>query len=281
MKKNMLLLIVTAILLVWTAKAHAVMDTEKGWLPEKPEWMPDITHSHSFMTKYIWRGWNLGDEPVWQMDTAISKWGFTFDIWTNYTLNSDKTKDSGRYQEFTEVDYSVDYTFNVGEMSELLDFDSPDVLDPLSISGGYIYYTFPNIDRKDKFFDSHEIYLGAFYDCFLQPFFTWYWDVGVGKGNTDGGGDGSYLLFGLGHTFDFGDSGISATLNWTTGVIDEQWTNKTGWADMVFSGEVSIPIFNYFTITPSLAYSLILDRSTYNDAAENEFYGGVTVTFEY
>jgi len=119
------------------------------------------------------------------------------------------------------------------------------------------------------------------YDILLQPFFTWYWDVGVGKGNTDGGGNGSYFLFGIGHTFDFGESGISANVGMTTGIINEQWTDKTGWGDMVFSGDVSIPVFNYFTITPSVAYSLILDRSTYSDASESEFYGGVTVGFSY
>ena len=211
----------------------------------------------------------------------LSWYGFTFDVWTNYSLNNNKERDGGRYQEFTEIDYTVDYTFNIGEMSDTLGFDSPDLLDPLSISAGYIYYTFPNVDWDDKYFDSQEIYFGASYDCFLQPSFTWYWDVDHGKGNSDGGGNGSYFLFGIGHTFDFEESGISANVGMTTGIINEQWTDKTGFADMVFSGDVNIPVFNYFTITPSIAYSLILDRDTYNDASENEFYGGITISFEY
>ncbi|MFC1570735.1 hypothetical protein ACFL4E_03020 [Candidatus Omnitrophota bacterium] len=261
--------------------AYALFDTEKPWLPEKEEWMPTFSHSQSFLSKYIWRGWNLGDEPVWQMDTAIFWYGFTFDFWTNYSLNNNKERDGGRYQEFTEIDYTFDYTFNIGEMSDLLDYDSPDLLDPLSISAGYIYYTFPNLDWDDKFFDTHEIYFGASYDCLLQPSFTWYWDVGRGKGNSDGGGNGSYFLFGIGHSFDLGDSGITANVGMTTGINNEQWTDKTGWADMVFSGDLEIPVFNYFTITPSMAFSLILDRDTYNDASENEFYGGITISFEY
>ncbi|MBD3426687.1 MAG: hypothetical protein GF409_05605 [Candidatus Omnitrophica bacterium] len=278
--KRFFVLILT-ILVIWAVTAEALMDTEEGWLPQKPEWMPDISHSHSFLTKYIWRGWNLGDDPVWQMDTSVSKWGLTFDIWTNYTFDSDKSDDNGLYQEFTEVDYTVDYTINMEQLSGVSGMDFPEVILPLSVSGGYVYYTFPNLDRDDKFFDTHEVYLGASYDCFLQPSFIWYWDVGVGKGNTDGGGDGSYFQFGLGHTFELAENGLSATIGWTTGIIDEQWTDETGWADMVFSGEVAIPIFNYFTITPSIAYSLILDRDTYNDDAENEFYGGITIGFDY
>ena len=260
---------------------YAVFDTEKHWLPEKEEGMPTIAISNSFMTKYIWRGWNLGDEPVMQTDGSISWYGLTFDLWSNYSLNNDKSKDGGRYQEFTEIDYSVDYTFDVGEMSENLGMGSLNVLDPLSISAGYIYYTFPNVDWEDKFFDSHEVYFGASYDCLLQPFFTWYWDVGHGKGDSDGGGDGSYFLFGIGHTFDFEESGISATLGMTAGYNDQQWTSKQGWADMVFSGEVSIPFMDYFTVTPSVAYSLILDKDTYKGSAENEFYGGIKISFNY
>ncbi len=271
----------TALTVLTLTGSNAGADTGRGWLPEKSGRMPDISHSQSFMTKYIWRGWNLGDEPVWQTDTSVSKWGVTLDVWTDYSLNNDKSRDGGRYQEFTEIDYTVDYTFNVGEMPEMIDFDGPDILDPLSLSAGYIYYTFPNADWEDKFFDTHEIYFGTSYGCFLQPSFTWYWDVDSGKGSPDGGGDGSYFLFGVSHTFAFGENGISATVGMTTGIIDEQWTDKTGWADMVFSGEACIPLLEYFTMKPNLAYSLILDSNTYNDAAENEFYGGVTVSFEY
>lgn len=280
-RKTLILLIVGAFISACTINAYGILDAENPWLPEKPEGMPTFSHSQSFLTKYIWRGWNLGDEPVWQMDTSASWYGFTFDFWTNYTLNNDKDKDGGRYLEFTEIDYTFDYTFNIGEASDFLNIDVPDVLDPLSISFGYIYYTFPNVDWGDKFFDTSEVYLGASYDCFLQPSFTWYWDVDSGKGNSDGGGHGSYFLFGIGHSFEFEESGISINLGIDMGINNEQWTDKTGFADMVFSGDVNIPVFNYFTVTPSIAYSLILDRNTYNDDAENEFYGGVTIGFEY
>lgn len=268
-------------LLAVPGMAFGLFDVEGGWLPEKSEDMPVVSVSNAFMTKYIWRGWNLGDEPVMQSGASLSWYGFTFDFWTNYSLNTDKSRDEGRYQEFTEIDYSIDYTFNVGEAYSLIAGENIAVLDPLYLSAGYTYYTFPNVDRKDKFFDSHEIYLGASYDVFLQPTFTWYWDVDSGKGNSDGGGAGSYFLFGISHTFDFEPTDISATLGMTTGINHEQWTDKTGMADMLFYGEIDIPVFNYFTITPSLAYSIILDRSTFNHDASNEFYGGLTIAFEY
>jgi len=278
MKKVIVLMILSVF---FTANVYALPDTKEDWLPEKPEWMPDLGFSTSFSSKYIWRGWNLGDRPVMQLDGSVSKWGFTFDWWANYSLNSNKNKDNGRYQEFTEIDYTIDYTLNVGEAADIMGVNTPDIISPLSIYTGYTYYTFPNADWKEKFFDTHEVYLGVSYDMFLQPFFTWYWDLDSGKGNSDGGGNGSYFLFGIGHAFDFGESGISAAVGMTTGYNNQQWTDKTGWADMVFSGEVNIPVFNYFTITPNAACTIILDKNTYNGDASSEFYGGVTIRFEY
>jgi len=279
MKNRYLMMVLGLMLMAMVISSEACADEASSW--EKPEWAPELSLSTAFMTKYIWRGWNLGDEPVMQLDASLSKWGFTVDWWANYSLNNDKSKDAGRYQEFTEIDYTIDYTFNVGEIGDKLDIDTPELLDPLSLSAGYIYYTFPNVDWDDKFFDTQEVYFGASYDTLLQPSFTWYWDVDHGKGNSDGGDNGSYFLFGIGHSFDIGDTGAAVNLGITAAVIDEQWTDKTGWGDMVFSGDVSIPVFEYWTITPALAYSLILDRDTYNDDAESEFYGGVTISFEY
>ncbi len=256
------------------------MDLNKKWLSEKAENMPTISLSDSFLTKYIWRGWNLGDEPVMETDASIFWHGVTLDIWSNYSFNNDKTKDGGRYQEFTEMDYTIDYTLNMGDFGDMIGAEMPEIVKPLSLSTGYIYYTFPNVDWKSKYFDSHEVYFGASYSSLLQPSFTWYWDVASGKGNADGGGDGSYFLFGISHTFEF-EGGISVDLGVTAGYNDEQWTNKSGWSDMVFSGGVNIPVFGYFTVTPNVRYSLILDRDTFNDAAENEFYGGLKIGFEY
>lgn len=250
------------------------------YLGEKPEWMPDISAETAFLTKYIWRGFNLGNEPVMQLDFSASKYGFTFDWWSNYSLNGDKTIDGGRYQEFTEMDYTIDYTFNVGELRENLDMEPSGIIDPLSVSTGYTYYTFPNTDWDTDGFDSHEVYISIAYDILLQPFVTWYWDVDSGKGVPGDSGRGSYYLAGIGHTFEF-ESEISADLGMTVGYNDEQWTANSGWADMVFSCSVSIPVLEYFTITPSVAYSVILDRDTFNDAEGNEFFGGIAVGFSY
>ncbi|MCK4852453.1 MAG: hypothetical protein KAS86_04985 [Candidatus Omnitrophica bacterium] len=266
-KRTIVSAVLTAVMAVVVSAgpgASYALDLNGEWLPEKPEWAPDISFSTTFLTKYIWRGQNLGDDPVMQPDLSMSKCGLTLDIWGSY--------DTGTGDELTELDYTIDYTFNVGEMAEKLDMGSMGVLDPLSLSAGYTYYTFPNVDWDSEGFDTHEVYLGCAYDILLQPSFTWYWDVDTGHG--------CYYTAGIGHTFEF-DGGISAGLGMTAAYNDEQWTDRSGWSDMVFSGDVTIPFFTYFTVTPSVAYSVVLDRDTYNDAQSNEFYGGVSIGFAY
>jgi hypothetical protein len=253
------------------SKAYALYD-DVELLPEKAEWMPEVGADITFMTKYVWRGQLLDEEPVMQFDTYLSKWGLTLDVWGNYSLNSDKDSNFGRYQELTELDYTISYDMNIGDMSEKLGIDSPDIIDPLSFSAGYIFYTFPNLDFDEKGSYTHEVFLGASYDCLLQPYFTWYWDVEAARG--------SYLEFGGGHTFELG-GGVEASLGMSFAYNYEQWTDESGWSDMLLSCEVAIPVFNNFTVTPSVYYSVILDEDTYNGAQENEFYGGISLSFSY
>lgn len=274
-RKDKVFLLVMMVMLMYCfgpSNAYALFDTEDPWLPEKGEAVPEIDTSVTFLSKYIWRGQNLGDKPVMQVAASISGDGLTLDVFGNYSLSRDKATDSGRYQELTELDYTASYEFNVGEALEKFDMESAGIMDPLSISTGYTFYTFPNLDFKESTSFSHETFLGVSYDILLQPFFTWYWDVDSGSG--------SYLQFGGSHTFEFGE-GVSATIGTAFGYNHEQWTDQRGWSDALITGEVAIPVFNYFTITPSLGYSIILDRNTYNDAQTNEFYGGISLGFTY
>ena len=225
---------------------------------QKPDWVPDISGEVTFETKYIWRGQTLGDDPVIQPGASISDYGFTFSVWGNY--------DTGSLDRFTEWDYVFDYTFNIGEARELFGFSKGgEFLDPLGISLGYTYYTFPNLDGDA--YDSHEFYVGLAYDILLQPFITYYYDFDSGEG--------SYLEFGIGHSFDLG-SEIESNIGITAGYNGSQWGFDSSMSNLLFSGDMSIPLFEYFTISPNVNYSLALD-----DQYDSEFYGGVTVSVEY
>ena len=273
-KSCFLKMLVAAFISVFAMAASGyAVDLNGDWLGEKPEWAPNVSGGTNFATKYVWRGQLLVDDPCIQPEAAISKWGLTASFWGNYNTRTKKSDDSTiSTQEWTELDFVGDYSFNVGEMADKFGMEAPGFVKPIGFSIGYTYYLFPNLDWKSKGVDSHEYYLGVSYDTFLKPWFKWYQDVKSGSG--------AYLQFGIGHTFDF-THGITADVGMATAYNYHQWTSKKGWSDMNFSGGVNIPVFKYFTIRPNMAYSLLLDRDTYEGKYGNEFYGGVKVSFAY
>ncbi len=231
------------------------------WVPDikKPDWAPDISAEVAFETKYICRGQNLGDDPVIQPGGSIILKGFTFSVWGNF--------DTGDTDRLTEWDYIFDYTFNIGELREKLATGGGifKFMDPLSVSAGYTYYTFPTVEHDEKgAHDSHEFYIGASYDTLFQPFITYYYDFDTGAG--------SYLEFGGGHTFQL-PGNIALNLGIITGYNAGQWGYDRSFSNTLFSGSVDIPVLKYFTISPDVNYSLALDKQY-----DSEFYGGVKIS---
>jgi hypothetical protein len=138
----------------------------------------DMEVTADYLGKYIWRGQNINDESVLQPSISLSKWGFTGSIWGNIDLTNNSQTAPDNAWEFSEFDYSLDYTAAV-----------PDV-NWVSFSVGTIHYEFPNTGYSP----TTEIYVGLSLNVSLSPSFKWYRDVDEI--------DGSYFQFGLGHTFE-------------------------------------------------------------------------------
>jgi len=234
---------------------------------EKPEWMPVLEVGLTFETKYIWRGQNMVDDPALQPEAAISKYGLTLSWWGNFGLTSSR-------DVWTEHDYTIDYTFNIGEAREFFNMNdgSAEFINPLGFSLGHIFYIFPESSGKN--FHSEEFYAGASYDCLLQPFFTWFIDYARGAG--------SYLEFGIAPSVEL-TNGITATAGITAAYNAGQWGYGYKFAPMLFSGEMNIPVLKYFAVIPNINYSLALDRSSEDGdpAYASEFYGGIKVSVEF
>ena len=227
----------------------------------KPDWAPDISGGVTFETKYIWRGQNMVDDPVVQPEASVSKYGLTFSYWGNVSTASSQ-------ERWTEHDYTIDYSFNADKTRDYLGIDRKGVfsfLDLLGISFGNIFYVFPEYSGKN--FHSEEFYFGVSLDTILHPYFKWYVDYARGAG--------SYLQLGIGHKFDL-KNGIDLKINTIFAYNAGQWGYGYKFAPLLFSGEVNIPIYRYFTITPNINYSLALDRGRKDDIGYgSEFYGGV------
>ncbi|MDD5644742.1 MAG: hypothetical protein PHO00_04780 [bacterium] len=196
-------------------------------------------------SKYIWRGQNLVDGFVVQPGATVGYKWVSVSWWGNY--DADKNDDDSPTREWTENDFTVDITFDLGFINE--------TLEKVSLSGGYIYYHFPNIDASD----SQEFYGGIALDVLLQPYFTAYHDFKEG--------DGTYLEWGIGHSFDF--EAFSINLGISMGYNDKQWGYEGSFTNTLLSLSISVPVGQYFSIEPHISESIAMD-SQYAD----EFYAG-------
>jgi hypothetical protein len=188
------------------------------------------------LSKYVWRGQNLGDGAVFQPGASVGYKGLTGSIWGNLDM-TDKNDNSGN---FTEVDYTIDYS---GTMPGF---------DKLSYSVGAIYYDFPNTGLDG----TTEVYVGFCLDVPASPGVTIYHDVDEA--------DGTYVSFSAGHSIEkLGTLPVGLDLDVSLG-----WGNKTYnsfyWGttgselnDLVLSAGLPFEVAG-ITITPKVSLITLL-----------------------
>lgn len=213
------------------------------------EWNIEVGGTADVYSKYIWRGQNLVDDAVFQPGGYVTIENFTASIWGNYTLE--------HRREWTELDYTVDYTKSLGCLSPELEI--------VSLSVGYIYYDFPNLSSNN---DSQEVYAGIAVDTLLSPSFTVNHDFDEGNGTYyEGVVSHSQSLEAL--SLDKLFLNLSAAV----GYNDDQWDFDSSFSSATFGASLSIPIAEKISLEPGVFYSAALD-SQYDD----EFYGGASLS---
>jgi len=128
-----------------------------------------------YLSKYIWRGQNISDDPVFQLGASIGWNGFALGWWSSI----DTTKINGKSGEFTEQDWFLDYS---GDLP---------FVEGVDYSLGVAYYYFPTVDNSG---DTTEVYFGLGFDLPLSPSVTVSYDVDEIKG--------TYASFGIGHSIE-------------------------------------------------------------------------------
>jgi len=204
-----------------------------------------------YLGKYIWRGQNLTDDPVFQMGISASHKGLTASIWGNLELTN-INENSGN---FTEIDYSLDYYGKVPGIERL------------AYSFGAIYYDFPGTKTKD----TTEAYWGLNADLPLRPSLTFYHDLDEANG--------TYFSFGLGHSIEKianlqPDTPITmeigASLGWGSASYNKYYwrTNQSKLNDLAFSISFPMEIAGW-TLAPSVNYVTLLS----DDIRHSDVYG--------
>ena len=221
--------------------------------------------SLDYYSKYIWRGQNYNDDPVFQPSISASYGNLTSTIWGSFDL-SNYTGNSG---DFYELDYSLDYSGSVPG------FEGVDY------SIGVIYYDYPGSTIKD----TTEIYWGLAFDLPLSPSITVYHDVDESEG--------SYISLGFGHSIDkiveLGPERavgmeISASLGWGSGSYNKYYwgTDQSKMQDLTLAVSFPMEIGGGWTLTPSLNYVTLLSddiRATDINRRESDyFFTGLSLT---
>ena len=204
-----------------------------------------------YFGKYIWRGQNLSDDPVFQPGLSASYKGLTAAIWGNMDLRNI----NGNSGDFSEVDYSLDYSSTFPG------------IEGVGYSVGVIYYDFPGTAVKD----TTEAYWGLNFDLPLSPSITVYHDVDEAEG--------SYVSLAIGHSIErIAELGpgipvgmeIGASLGWGSGSYNKYYwgTEQSKLQDLTFSVSFPMEIAGW-TLSPSLNYITLVS----DDIRDTDVYG--------
>jgi uncharacterized protein (TIGR02001 family) len=237
---------------------------------EKPTASADV----AFLTKYIWRGFELSNGSfVIEPDLGISYRGFSFGLWGNLDMDYDDGDPStDGYTKWTETDMTISYEKTFG---------------PATVGLGYIYYALDGTE------DSKEIYGTVAFDVFLSPTLTIYREISHAQA--------WYFNLGLSYSIDLpkdltldlsGSAGYYLSENDSFVEIDNNLmptTNRySDFQDGVLSASLPIPFAVYFTVTPTLSYSFPLSQAADNlitslsYSNESSFlYGGVILSMSF
>ena len=229
---------------------------------------PTASADVGVFNKYVWRGYELSnDSVVIQPSTTISYKDFSFNLWGNLDTRMD---DDTHSNQFNETDMTLSYDKEFG---------------PVCLGAGYIYYGLDGIN------DSEEIYLSIGIDTILSPTLTAYREIAHLPS--------WYLSFGISHSFEL-PKDITLDLAGTVGYyysddddfveMDENLNPTTekyrSMHDGLISAGLTIPMGEYFILSPMVAYSFPLtDKADDNIAGTNGFsddsdyfFGGATMS---
>ena len=198
------------------------------------------------VSKYVWRGMLLTDDPVLQPDVAISGYGFTLDAWGSVDTTDINEQGDEEYR-FQEVDYTLSYAFSPAPC--------------VDVDAGVIYYDFPGTELPS----TKEIYAGISYSGLPVTLgITGYHDLDES--------DGLYISAGLSRDFTLTDDltlALGATLGW--GDEDNNafyfGPSESGIADAGLTAGLVYTLTESMSVSVFAAYSEIID-SDLEDAAD-------------
>jgi hypothetical protein len=225
------------------------------------EEVPSADASVAFLSKYVWRGFELSDDSlVIQPSLTASYKGFSANLWGNLDTKYFQTE----AHNWSETDWTLSYD---------------GAYEKLGYGVGWIYYALEDVaDKNIRTNDTQEFYGTVSYDVLLAPTFTFYYDISDFKGLW-------YANLGFSHTFMIAEK-YGLDLGLAFGYLDDN-ADYSEFQDGLLSASMSFPIGEYIAITPEIYWSFALSSKS-SDLIEtgpsnkdNFVYGGVSASFSF
>ncbi len=224
----------------------------------------DVNADVSILSHYVWRGQNYGEGGVIQPNFSIGfGYGLSLGVWANYNIDDNRYRNKSH--QVNEVDYTVDYSRDLG---------------PVGISLGWIYYDFPRTGGLD----TQELYVGASLSVPLSPSITVYRDIHEV--------DGTYISAAIGHDFALNDQAtlsLGAAVGWGSESYHKGYfgVKDDSLSDYNINAALSFALTDKVTVTPMIAYSALADNALEKAARAGFFdedsilWGGVNVSYSF
>lgn len=216
----------------------------------------------SFYSKYIWRGINITDDPVFQPSVLVAYKNLSLSVWGNM----DMTDINDNSFEFNELDYNIDYSWNWHLWNLTL---------------GAIRYEFPNT-RWDG---TTEVYGSLGLETLLSPTVTVYRDVDEI--------DGTYAEISVGHAFHNiwvpnEDIAMSLDLTASVGYGGNDYNDgyfgvdDSCFTDVLATAAFPVVFGEHFALTPSISWSSLIDEEIREVSMDDDnLWYGVSVGYSF
>jgi len=214
-----------------------------------------------YVSKYVWRGSVANPDPAFQPSlTFTHKNGMSLNLWGSIDTTGINTEKS----RFTEIDYTLNYAWNAGKMA---------------MNAGVVDYVFPNTAIKT----TSEVYACACLGGKFSPAISVNYDFVEARG--------FYTAISAGYDCAMRwnkDAAIKMNFSGKLGFATADFNNylygvdKSTLTDFLLSASVPVKVANSVSITPSLNYSRVMDKSL-RDAVKDpdNFFTSLTASYEF
>ena len=270
MKKNQRIVACIAMATIIFASNAVVLAEEES----KPAAAADVSKPTAAVdvgvfSQYIWRGFEMSyNSVVIQPSVTVGYEGFSFNVWGNMDTDRKLRGSDTSEAKYTETDFTLSYARTFGMVK---------------LTGGYMYYALDGMQ------DSQEVFASATLDMILNPTLSLYREVAHVPA--------WYFSFGISHSQPIVNK-ITLDLAASAGYY---YSDDSDFAEVndpdskyrelhngLVSAGLTIPLGEYFSVKPLLAYSFPLTGNAGDYIAATSisdhssfFYGGVTLSMAF